>query len=94
MTYPLILASRRDESLLPLLRSILEGFESKEEVDPAVAAEVVQSLEGTGALFDSRKLAQERVDAALASLDRLSIRDSQAAAALKLVAQSTLHRDR
>lgn len=94
MTYPLILACRRDESLLPLLQSILEGFRSKEEVGVSIAAEVVQSLEGTGALFDSRKLAQERVDAALASLDRLSVRDNRAAAALKLVAQSTLHRDR
>ena len=94
MTYPLILACTRDEGLLPLLRRVCAVTDEGKPVDAITAAAVLAKLEETRALEDSRTLAEQRIEAALEALRGVSVEGSEAVAALALVAQSTLHRDR
>lgn len=94
MTYPLILGLGRDPSLRPVLERVIHDLSVGEEVDPMTSASVVRRLRSTGAIDDSRRLAEQRVDTALECLGRLSNADSDAVRALSMVARSTLHRDR
>ena len=94
MTYPLILGLSRDPSLEPVLERVIRDLSVGDEVDPMTSATVVRRLRSTGAIDDSRRLAEQRVDAALDCLGRLDNADSDAVRALSMVARSTLHRDR
>ncbi len=94
MTYPLILACARDETLMPLLRRVCAASEEGRPVDVITSSAVLAKLEETNALRDSRTLAEQRIEAALDALNAVSVKGSDAVTALALVAQSTLHRDR
>lgn len=92
ITYPLILAMARDEALTPLLeRALADGAEGS-DVPETVQRAVMASLERTGALADTRDLARQRVQEAIAELDPLD--DGPARSALVTVAEATAYRER
>jgi octaprenyl-diphosphate synthase len=89
-TYPLLLAMARDPELAPLLGRALAGGDAV--LPPAACAAIAGSLERTGALRDTRALAAERVERAVAELELFG--ESPAKAALITVAEATLHREK
>lgn len=89
LTYPVLLALSRE----PALRDVLAAAVRDEGDVPETAARAVAaSLERTGALHETRALALERVDRALASLECFP--DGPARTALITVAEATAHRER
>jgi len=98
MTYPLILGRDRDPELEPLLRRVIQGSQDgvplEATIDPMTSSTILVRLRECGALDSCRKVAEDRIHRALAALGRLSDPHCEAAAALGLVARSTLHRDR
>ena len=94
ITYPLILALQRDDSLAPLLEQAL--FDSAGGGDTplpeTVERTVMAALERTGALADARQLAGERVTRAITCLDDLP--DGPGKTALITVAEATVYRQK
>lgn len=88
VTYPLLLAIRRDPALGPLLEQALDESGSMPET---VQRTVLASLERTRALDDCRDLALDRVRQAIACLDVLA--DGPGKSALITVAEATVYRE-
>lgn len=89
MTYPLLVAARKDPSILALLERTVADEEAA--ADPAVRATLVEGLARTGAVRATRDLANARVDRAVSALDVFD--DSPARRALTIVAKATVLRD-
>lgn len=92
VTYPLILAMTRDESLVPLLKQALSEHSANDPVPETVQRAVLTAMQRTGALEDSISLAQQRVIDAISCLDELP--DGPGKTALITVAEATAHRQR
>lgn len=91
MTYPLLVARDRDDTVLPLLETMLDGPEG--EAPPAALQQKLrEALERTSALADCRALAQNHADQAVTALSGLPA--SRAKDALLTVAEATVHRER
>jgi len=93
VTYPLILAMQRDESLAPLLEQALaDGAGGDTPLPETVERTVMAAMERTGALADCRALAGERVTRAIDALDPLP--DGPGKIALVTVAETTVYRQK
>lgn len=93
VTYPLILAMERDDSLAPLLEQALaDGAGGDTPLPETVERTVAAAMERTGALADCRALAGERVTRAIGSLDPLP--DGPGKTALVTVAETTVYRQK
>lgn len=90
MTYPLILAQERDESMRPLLRAILDEESVDERAEQGRFADVAAILERTGALRDCRALADAHAKSAVDALSILPV--GPATDALITVAEATVAR--
>jgi octaprenyl-diphosphate synthase len=89
ITYPLLLALRRDAAL----RAMLEQALAREgELPETMLRAVLASMERTGALADCRALALERVRQAVACLAPLA--DGPGKTALITMAEATVYRER
>ena len=89
MTYPLLVARDRDPRLRPLLEQAVSN--STDDVLAGLHSDLMKILEETGALDQTRALAQERAAQAAKSLECFP--ESRARAALLTVAKATVHRD-
>jgi octaprenyl-diphosphate synthase len=69
-TYPLILAMSRDPQLRPRVEAMLATPEDA-EVDSEEMGEIVAAIAATGALDETRAVAAERSEAAVAALEGL-----------------------
>ena len=87
VTYPLIVARDADPRVTPLLEQAVGDV----EVPPGLYAELLSIVADTGALEQTRLLAQERAKQAIDSLS--SFPEGRARTALLTVAQATVHRN-
>ncbi len=90
MTYPVILGLERDDTLRPLVESIVVS-PPDDPVPETVAAQLVRSLRDTNAVRDCLRLARERSALAVAALDVLPV--GPARRALGTVAEAIVDRD-
>lgn len=86
LTYPVLLAVRREPALEPVLTELLRV----DDPPPAACREVLGYLEATGSLEDCRRLALQHSAQAVDSLRALP--KSRARDALETVAAATVHR--
>lgn len=91
MTYPLILALERDETLAAVVEGMLSQT-SDEPVSDAVATRVVETMRRTGAVSDCLDFARGHADAAIAEL-RGVLPPSRPRHALETIAEAIVDRD-
>jgi octaprenyl-diphosphate synthase len=89
MTWPLIIAIEREPALRRVVAEIAAAGPD-EEIDAALARELVSALERTGAIADSIALAHTRAERAVRRLDALP--DGPATRALATVAATAVDR--
>lgn len=89
MTYPLLLALEREPSLRPILEDHVGGAG---DLPADVVGAIAESLRRTDALAETRALALDHVDRAVAALGALP--PGRAVDALITVAQATAHREK
>jgi octaprenyl-diphosphate synthase len=89
LTWPLIVAATRDETLTDDVRLLCERAICG-ELDADAAAHIVERISATGALDDTRAFAEQQRDGALAALG--SLPDSAARRALELVVHAAVGR--
>ena len=91
LTYPLLIALEREPELGAVVAALAAEADATGHLDPRACAEVAAALDRTGALAATRRLAEDRVDAAVAALAPLD--DGPARRALVTVAEATLLRE-
>jgi octaprenyl-diphosphate synthase len=89
MTYPVLVALEREPGLRPTLEEIM-SVGPLAVPKPQLLERVRDGVNRTGAMAECRELAAKRVSAASAALSDLP--ESEARSALRLVAESTVHR--
>lgn len=87
-TYPLVVAMEREPELRALLEPIAQGLAAP---DADQIAQLMETLERTGAIDEARRLAHEHVARALEALSVLP--ESPARSALETVALATIYRN-
>jgi octaprenyl-diphosphate synthase len=91
LTYPLIVALEREPAIARVVEDLVAEADATGQVDGAACVEVAEALGRTGALAATRRMAEERVAAAIAAL--APIPDGAAKRALVTVAEATLLRE-
>jgi octaprenyl-diphosphate synthase len=91
LTYPLLVAIEREPSLAPLVAELCAEAASTGQVSRERCVEISAAMRRTGALDATRRLAEERVAAAIAALAPLPA--GPARDALITVAEATLLRE-
>ncbi len=91
-TYPLLLAMERDPELRPIIERAIGDGGAGASLPKTIARAIVNSLERTEALADSRALALERVRRAVSCLDVIA--DGAGKDALITVAEATVYREK
>ncbi|HTM21423.1 MAG TPA: hypothetical protein VL172_12975, partial [Kofleriaceae bacterium] len=74
-----------------LAEALAAAVAAEQAPPPALAAQLQRALERTGALADARRLADDRIAAAIAALDPIAA--GPARAALITVAEATAQRE-
>jgi octaprenyl-diphosphate synthase len=91
LTHPLIVAIEREPAIALVVATLVAEADATGRLDAAACAEVAAALGRTGALAATRRLAEERVSAAIAAL--APIAEGPAKEALVTVAEATLLRE-
>lgn len=91
LTYPLIVALDREPALGRVVAELVAEADASGRLDGGACAEVAAAMVRTGALAATRRLAEDRVEAAITAL--APIADGAARRALVTVAEATLLRE-